>query len=114
MNLTNYWYITMILFIILVILMVIRFGVQVSFSLKRLCCSTDVCSVFELVFNYKEAFSFTLPCTTQVSMHNQSRGISPLQYTVVLADGLGTIADFLFWGLILMCGYWFIFFKLQV
>lgn len=47
-------------------------------------------------------------------MQNQSRITYPLQYSLLLANALGTIADFLFWGLIVMCGYWFIFYKLQV
>ena len=47
-------------------------------------------------------------------MKNQARSTYSLQSSVVLADALGTVADFLFWGLIVMCGYWFIFYKLQV
>ncbi len=47
-------------------------------------------------------------------MKNQARSTFSLQSSVILADALGTLADFLFWGLIVMCGYWFIFYKLQV
>mmetsp|Transcript_30753 Transcript_30753/g.82367 ORF Transcript_30753/g.82367 Transcript_30753/m.82367 type:complete len:735 (-) Transcript_30753:197-2401(-) len=76
MDLSNFWYITMILFILLVIFMVIS-------------------------------------CGFKAFVHKQSLGIYPMQSEILFMDCCGTLADFFFWGLIVMCGYWFIFFKLQ-
>ncbi len=74
MDLGYFWYVTMILFIVLVVLMVMALGVKVS-------------------------------------VRQQSMALSPP--AGLLADIFGTVADTFFWGLTLMCGYWFFFFKLQ-
>ncbi len=114
MDLTGYWYVSMILLILLVIGMVIRFGVQVitfkSAQPQNFCCAELEQTQIGFIITWLSQVGFDM----QVSMKNQARSTYSLQSSVILADALGTIADFLFWGLIVMCGYWFIFYKLQV